>query len=302
MATLIDQESQTASVGQIIGRGIVAAHGVLLGAFLLFLLHAPAQVLNAVAQAVQAESLRGAAGGEIDPTQLSLAFLLFGCSLLFSVAVIFLFPLVQGGILGQVRDRLESPHESPRRFGSYGWAHYARLLGSLGLCMLLMIAIMAPVMCVGTALSLNAFALTPEERPDDAAQQFARQFVTHPVTLVVIGITSLLAAALGMVYWIANCIIVSKSCGVLASWQLSLRFCRKNLCAVLAVCSLIVAVSIVVAPVSLAGQLGFVTDLGAAAGMALLYSAAVGYTGVLFAGLTMSLYLARRPPAWQTSE
>jgi len=31
MATLIDQESQTTSVGQIIDRGFVAAHGVLAG-------------------------------------------------------------------------------------------------------------------------------------------------------------------------------------------------------------------------------------------------------------------------------
>jgi hypothetical protein len=86
---------------------------------------------------------------------------------------------------------------------------------------------------------------------------------------------------------------------VLASWRLALRFCRQNLSALVPVGLLIVAASILAAPLSLAGQLGYVTDPWAVAGLALLYTAVIAYTGVLFAGLTMSLYLARRPPAWQ---
>ena len=78
----------------------------------------------------------------LDPIQISLTLLLSAASFAFSVAVLFLFPFVQGGILGQVRDRLESPHQAPGRFGSYGRTHYIRLLGSLGLFMLLIFVVM----------------------------------------------------------------------------------------------------------------------------------------------------------------
>ena len=145
-----------------------------------------------------------------------------------------------------------------------------------------------------------------DDRGDDAAaplvpdtQQFTRQMLTHPAMVVVMVIITFLASAAGMVYWVANCIIVSASDGVLASWRQSLHFCRQNLSAVLAVWLLIIAVSMLVTPVSLASQLGFVTDLWDVVGLALLQAVLIGYTGVLFAGLTMSLYLARRPDALQ---
>ena len=310
MATMIDQESQTTSLGQVIGRGFVAAHGA--GRCPLSFPVACAwpnrERRATVAQGRQTASLRGAEH-PLDPIQLSLSLLLSAASFAVAVAVLFLFPLLQGGILGQVRDRLESPHQAPGRFGSYGRTHYVRLLGSLGLYMLLMFALMAPVMCVGAGLAVQVFQLSaeaPDNRGDAAAaplvpdsQQFTRQILTHPAMVVVMVIITLLASAVGMVYWVANCIIVSASDGVLASWRQSLRFCWQNLSAVLAVWLLIIAVSMVVTPVSLASQLGFVTDLWAVVGLALLQAVLIGYTGVLFAGLTMSLYIARRRDALQ---
>lgn len=313
MATIIDQECQTTPLGQIISRGFVAAHGALVCALYLFLLHAPAQVVSAVATVAQGRQAAAMRGVEhpFDPIQVSLTLLLSLTSFAVAVAVLFVFPLLQGGILGQVRDRLESPHQAPGRFASYGRTHYVRLLGSLGLFMLLMFVVMAPVMCASAGLAFQAFQLSetaPDDRGDVAAapfvadsQQFTRQMLTHPALIVLVVIITLLTSAVGMVYWVANCIIVSATDGVLACWRQSLRFCRQNLAAVLAVWLLIIAVSMLGAPVSLAGQLGFVTDLWAVVGLALLQALLIGYTGVLFAGLTMSLFLARRPEALERS-
>jgi hypothetical protein len=204
MAMLIDHETHTTSLGQIIGRGFVAAHGVLFGAVLLFLLHAPAQVLSAVAQNLQSASMREAPG-QFDLPRMSLAMLLSGCGAALAVAVCFLFPLVQGGILGQVRDRLESPHQAPGRFGSYGRAHYVRLLGSLGLMVLLTSTVIVPVMCLSGVFAVYQLsAVVPDNLANEGAppfvpdsQQFTHQFLSQPAILAVMAIMALLLMAAG---------------------------------------------------------------------------------------------------------
>ncbi len=212
------------------------------------------------------------------------------------VAVFFLFPLVQGGILGQVRDRLETPHQSPGPFAAYGRAYYGRLLGSLGLFTLLGFIIALPIMCLTFAVVLQVELLgveAPAAPPPDA-QQFLLKLLAHPATWVGIAMLMLVAAAVGMVYWVANCMLVCTRAGVFACWRQSLRFVRWNCAAWIAVCLLIVAVSAAITPVGLATQLGWVTNPWAAAAVALGYAALIGYTGVLFAGVVMSLYLSRR--------
>jgi hypothetical protein len=115
--------------------------------------------------------------------------------------------------------------------------------------------------------------------------------------LVVMLIAMLLMMAAATVYWVSCCVIVSEQGRVLASCRQALRFCRQNFPAVLAVWVLTFAVSVLISPLGLVGQLGFIKDLWALAALALLYAALIGYWGVLFAGLIMSLYLARRSPS-----
>jgi hypothetical protein len=295
MATLIEQPSPALTIGPIVGRGITAAHGALAGAFYLFLLHAPAQVFGALAQHLQTETIR-AHPGEVEAILLT-SLLSLG-SFVLAVAVFFLFPFVQGGILAQVRNRIETPHQPPGSFAAYGRAYYVRLLGSLGLFTLLTFLVMAPFMCLMMAMVFQVFLLTPEAPPAD--QQFTRLFLMNPVTMwTSMVVVTLLAAAVGLVYWVANCLLVSTSAGVIECWRQSLRFARQNPSAWIAICLLIVAVSCAIAPLGMAGQIGLVTSPWAVAGIALGYAALIGYTGVLFAGLVMSLVLARRVPAAQ---
>jgi hypothetical protein len=291
MATLLSQKSSAMSVGPIIGRGFAAAHGTLTGAFYLFLLHAPAQVLSAMAQLVQIESMHqppGASGPALLSMMLSLG------NFVLAVVVFFVFPFVLGGILGQVRDRLATPHQQPGSFAAYGRANYLRLLGSSGLYLLIIFVLLAPVICVLAGLVVQAMMLNAEAPPD--GQPFARQFLalSEPLTIIGLAVFTALAAIITMVYWIANCMLVSTSAGVFACWRQSLRFARHNVPAWLAVWFLIVAVSCLIAPVGLATQLGWVTNSWEVVALALLYAALIGYMGVLFAGLLMSLYLARR--------
>jgi hypothetical protein len=293
------------SINQIVTRGFAAGSSVLAGALLLFLLHAPTQVLGAVAQHVQREAMPRP-GQAPDVGQLALSFALSFALLLLALGVFFLYPLVLGGILGQVRDRLESPQQAPIRFGTYGRSFYVRLLGSLGVYALIMIVLMVPVMCLGVGLYFQYVAeleelakpVTPEgnavPQPPDP-QQLTRQLLLHPVMVVGIAIASLLAAAASMIYWVANCMLVCEREGVFASWRKALRFCRQNLPAVLVVLLLSFAVGLLISPLGLLGQLGIVTELWALVSLALVYAAFIGYWGVVLAGLVMSLYLARRP-------
>ena len=98
-------------IGQTLGRGFVAAHGALLGALFLFLLQAPVQVLSAVAQGIS-PSPGGEPGQKPGAEQLALMTGVSCGTFVFGLAVFFLFPLVLGGTLGQVRDRLEYPGQT----------------------------------------------------------------------------------------------------------------------------------------------------------------------------------------------
>jgi hypothetical protein len=106
-------------------------------------------------------------------------------------------------------------------------------------------------------------------------------------------------AAAAMVYWVANCVVVSEQETVLTSWRRSLRFCRQNFSAVLVVGLLSYVVGLLTSPLTLVGQLGIVKETWALVGLAVLYSALIGYWGVLLAGLSMSLYLGRRQASGQ---
>ena len=85
----------------------------------------------------------------------------------------------------------------------------------------------------------------------------------------------------------------------MAAWQKSLRFCRRNFSAVLVIWLLTLAIGILISPLSLVGPLGLVKVVWVLAVLALLYSAIIGYAGVLWAGVGMSLYLGRQPPSEQ---
>lgn len=282
-------------------RGLVAANAALVGAFYLFLLHAPAQVLNGVSQGIQGDALRRV---DQEPNFTQMAFLLAiaFASLAFSLATFFLFPLLQGGILGQVRDRIEQPQRSPGEFWPYAKKFYVRLLGNIGFLALAMLVLMLPIMGVGTGLAIHYF--TEVERLSASVDDVdggapsppfdSRALMLHPAMLVGMGIASLLASAISMVFWVACAVVVAEGEGVCASWRRSMRFCRQNPTGVLLVWLATLAVGVLISPLGLLGPLGIVKEPLILAGIAIIYAALVGYAGVLVAGLIMSLYLARR--------
>jgi hypothetical protein len=293
-------------ITQVLSRGFAAAHGALIGALYLFLLHAPLQVLSAVTQGFQGKAIPRPEQ-QPDPKQVMLYLGLSFSAFVVALAVLFLYPLVAGGILGQVRDRLESPHQPPGPFGAYGRAFYGRLLGSEGLFLLVLMVILLPVMCLGTGVAFQQMTQAmptvsgegvPPSQPFDP-QQLTRQLLLHPVVLAGMVIASLLMSAVSMVYWVANSIVVSEQEGVLTSWRKSVRFCRENFSAVLIVWLLTLAVGVLMSPFGLVGQLGIVKEFWALVALALLNAVLIAYWGMLLAGLTMSLYLARRQPSGQ---
>jgi hypothetical protein len=150
-----DKKIHDISLCQIVAGGLTAARGALLGAVYLFLLQAPLQVLNALAQHYQGGAM---AGRRPDPALVLLSLALSFASLLLALAVFFLFPLVQGGILGQVRDRLTSPRQPPGPFGAYGRRFYLRLLGSEGLFALVLFAFLVPAISLATWLAFQEVA------------------------------------------------------------------------------------------------------------------------------------------------
>jgi hypothetical protein len=289
------------STVQILVRGFVAAHAALIGAVYLFLLHAPGQVLAAVLQSFQRKMFAKPAQ-EIDPVQTLLLMALGGLSLAFSLALCFLYPLVQGGILGQVRDRIEYPDRNPGQLGAYGRRYYARLLGCLGLFILITVVLMLPMIAVsmGIAIQMMAQVEALGSSVDEAAPPptlDTRQLFSYPLMVAVTIVTSLLVSAAGLVYWLACSMVVVEQERVLTAWKKALTFSRRNLPGVLAVWLTISVVGFVLMPLGMVGPLGIVSAPGILVPLALVYAAGIGYVGVLTAGLVMSLYLARRNEA-----
>jgi len=277
---------------QTLGRGAAAAHGVLIGVLFLFLLHAPLQVLSAVAQAMP-PSPGGEPGQKPGADQLVLTTGVSCGTFVFSLAVFFLFPLVLGGILGQVRDRLECPGQTPGAFGKYGLAFYSRLLGSQALMTLLMFVLLLPVIAYAMWLAMQVEALGA---PVDSREINVR-LLSEPALLACMLVICLLASAVGIVYWVANCMVVSERERVFASWRKSLRFCRDHFGAVLALWLVNLVAGLVMSPFALVGSLRLITHLWVLVPLAVVYAALIAYWGVVLAGLVMSLYLAGRPPA-----
>jgi hypothetical protein len=302
MASLVEEKSHATALSTILVRGLAAAHGALLGALFLFLLHAPSQILVAVSSRWQA-GMTAAPGQEPDLKQIELSLASAVAGFVLAVAVFFLFPLIQGGILGQVHDRLESPHQRPGRFGIYGKAFYLRLLGCEGLFVAAMMAIMIPVVFLGATLAMQEIVkeiepVVPEEGtpspPPLDPQEFNRHFLLNPVMLICMVIASLLATAAAVVYWVACSAVVSEQERVVAAWRKSFQFCQRNFSAAFVVCLLTFAVEVLISPLSMVAQLGIVKDVGVLVALGLLYAALIGYVAVLMAGLIMSLYLGRR--------
>jgi hypothetical protein len=280
------------AAGQIAARGLAAAHDAFVGALFLTLLHVPLQIASAIQQGAQ--NMAFVPGEEPDPGRIALAVALSGVTFLLGLAVIFIFPLVQGGILGLVRVRLEYPDRPPAPFWSYGRTHYLRLLGSQGLMLLVSLVVVVPAACVAVGLTVQTVANSPGEPP--AAGEINRQLLQHPAMIAVLVVGIVVMAASGMVYWVANCRVVAEGDGTMTAWRKAMTFCRENFAAVLALWLVNVAAGVAMAPLGLLGQLGVVTDWRALAALGVVYSALVGFWGVVLAGLCMSLYLARRQP------
>jgi hypothetical protein len=276
---------------QTLGRGAAAAHGALLGVLFLFLLQAPLQVLGAIAQSIPAAPREP---GQVPDT--AQFYLMFGASLgtfVFSLALFFLFPLVQGGILGQVRDRLESPLRRPGAFGVYGRAFYTRLLGSQALMTLAMFVLLLPVM----ALAMRAAFLEVERGASLDSGEMMDRFLLHPAFLVGVVVLCLVESVVAMVYWVANCVVVSEGERVIASWRRALHFCREHVPALLVLWLVNLAAGLAISPFGLLGSLRVVMDAAILVPLAVVYAALIAYWGVVLSGLVMSLYLAGRSPA-----
>jgi len=274
--------------GRIIRRGFLVAQSVLLGVILLALLHAPAQLANALTISVRGETPTSPG---IAPDQVLTTLILSGISLLLAIGVFFLFPLIQGGILGQVRDRLDSPDQPPQRFGSYMRLYYSRLLGNEAIFTLATIVAVVPLIFLSVLLAIQS---TNRLAEPPAPGEVERQLLSQPIFLGALVLLSILVSALGMVYWVANCVVVAEGQSVGASWRRSFQFCRQNFLACLAVWLVNLVVGAVLAPLGMLGQLGVVTGTWALVGIALAYSVLIGYWGVIAAGISMSLYLGRR--------
>jgi hypothetical protein len=294
MTGSFDPTSRALPLRHIIGRGLTAAHAALLGALYLFLLQAPVQILSALTYPFQ-RKMMPAPGQPVDPGEALLALVWGLGSFVLALAVFFLFPLVLGGILGQVRDRIEFPHKPAGAFGTYARTHYTRLLGSQGLYVLIGLATMLPVMILSMVWAFQELAKGASlEGPP-----LNPQVLSQPGVLVAMGIAALLMAALSLVYWVANSIVVAEGERVVASWRKAIRFCQHNCVAVLVIWLVAVGLGVIMVPLSLAGQLGWVNDPWLLAAMAVVYAAFISYWCVILAGLIMSLYLGRAVPTEQ---
>src|SRR5262249_22040865 len=137
---------------------------------------------------------------EPDAARVTFALALAGLTFLFGLAVFFIFPIVLGGILGQVRDRIESPDRPTGSFGAHARSNYVRLLGSETLFLLVTIVVVVPVMILAAALTVQA-AWASSGGANQAVAN--RQIFQNPLMVVLMLVAMAVLSAAGMVYWMA---------------------------------------------------------------------------------------------------
>ena len=284
--------------GTIVARGFRASHAALVMGLYFFLLFAPTQLVGAISQSLTPRLM--VAPGQPPDLQLAMLLVPLGCvNWMFLFALIFLSPLLIGGAIGRIRDRIEPVNRPTASLDSYGRIFYGRLLGSLGLLIACAIVAMLPAMCIGFATAMQLMADTMRTGQTDPAQiqQMTRQLYTQPLFLTLMVLSTLAMTALALVFNLANVIVVCDGERVIAAWSKSLRFCRANFSAVFGLGLINIGLGIPATAQGVVSGLLLIGQLPVLLALALFQSAYISYMFVLGIGLSTSLYLARRPAA-----
>jgi hypothetical protein len=284
------------SFGSIVSRGIQACPAALVAAVYFFLLFAPTQLASAVTQSLTPRMLT--APGQPPDLQVTMMVLPLACvTWIFLIALIFITPLLNGGMIGRIRDRIEG--QPLAKFGSYGRMFYGRLLGSVGLFIACAIVAMLPVMCFGMIMGMQQAAEAMRSGQADPAQiqQMARNLYKQPLYLALMAFSMLAMTVLGLLFHITNAAIVCDGERVMAAWSRSWRFFQENFGAMAGLGLINIGLSIPAGAFGVVSGMMLVESLAVLLAGALVQSVFISCLFVLGAGLSTSLYLARRPAA-----
>lgn len=188
--------------GQVLSRGVSAAHRsvpALICLFLLYGLHQGASLV--VGGLVTPESVT-MQRGQTFPAEFGMlmAFGLLSCAWL--VVMVFVGPAVTAGVVGQLRDRLRAPGEAPGSFAGYGGRFYVQLL-------ILTVIFVVIAVLVSIIVGLLAAAVVFEQLGSMMMQpQQMEEFQTHPLVIGTNVLNILFLVTLAVVLILAQSIVV----------------------------------------------------------------------------------------------
>jgi hypothetical protein len=212
--------------GEVISRGVSAAHRSITGLILFFLLYGLFQASAVVAGGLMQPEAFAVPQGP-GPPQLPPEFpmiMAYGCfSCIWLLVMVFAGPWVTAGTLGQLHDRIQHPGSAPQSFAGYAGRFYVPLLI---LTLILVVIVVVAFMILG----LLSAAITFDEMggfPMQPAQ--ARQLQTHPVNVASNVLGTLLMVSLALVFNLANSIVVIEHMDALTALGKAFEFVRRQI-------------------------------------------------------------------------
>lgn len=209
------------SFGQILSRGVTAAHRSVVGLVLLFLLYGWHQGVSVVIGGAFDPQEFVVQPGQPPPASL-MTMMAFGCASCFWMLVmLFASPWVTGGVMGQLRDRIAAPEQPAGRLIEYAGTYYVRCLALT----LLLVVTLAVIMVGWVLLSLVLSGVRLQ--PGAMQPQDIERMNTSPVNIALSVVFAFVLSAFGVVFHLATAAIITEHTDALTSlgsaWQFVVR-------------------------------------------------------------------------------
>jgi hypothetical protein len=279
------------SFGQVIRRGFAAAHGVPAGAFWCFLLMVPLQVTGAVMNQVMfgSDLFEQLQTGEFEDTGKMPAGLITiigaGCSMcIFLPIMFFALPLVWGGTVGQLRDRIVG-----REMGAFG--HYGKKFYVPMLLVVMMLCGAVFVVSFANGIVGQIIASTEIQPGQPMTTEQLQALSRHPLNLISSAVTWLVMGAIGILVNLVGSAMAARGRGIGDALSQGFSFCGNHFGSVFKL--YLVGVALFIPLAVLQSLPMFVKpEIGIGVVIALSSGIYLGYLSVVEFGLAGSLFAA----------
>lgn len=273
--------------GQILSRGVSAAHRSIPGFLLLFLLYGVFEGLSPVMVGLMRPEKFAMQPGQPPPPEFAM-LMIYGCfSCLWILVMVFVGPWVTAGTVGQFRDHIEHPGNIPGSFSGYGGRFYLPML-VLTLIFFVIVVLLYLIMGLITAAimfdKMGRWPMQPAQ---------VQQFQMQPATILTGLLAALLVVAMAIVFNLANSIVLTRYMDAFTALTQAFALVRRQFGDACKLWGVTALLALVVWGVSVVPQFFGVHNLTVLVILGIILAVYLPYAFLLSLGWSVSLVLAR---------